>query len=107
MTARRPRCRTATCPSRAAQHCVRRHRKRCLSIRMRLASYLVRALAVLLIGLAAIAVPFVLIYLIGAISTGGREYVGEFMVLLGIAGFGALGGWGALRVANAMVRSSS
>ena len=73
---------------------------------MRFASYVVRALGVLMIGLAAIAIPFVIIYLLGAITTGGREYVGELTVLLGIAAVSILVGLGALRIANAMIRSS-
>ncbi len=69
---------------------------------MKYISYLLRLVAILLLGVGAVATPFGLLYLVGAITTGGREYSGEMMVLLGIATVCILGGMGAWRAANAM-----
>ena len=71
---------------------------------MKAASILFRIIAILLLGLGALAASFGLLYLAGAILTVGREYTGEMMVLLGIATVCLLAGVGAWLAANAMGR---
>ncbi len=63
-----------------------------------------RLLAILLLGLGVLAIPFVGVYLMGAIGTGGNEAVGELLVVLAVAVIGILGGLGAWRAASAIGR---
>ena len=74
---------------------------------MKVASYFVRVISLLLFGLGAIATPFVLVYLMGAIGTGGKEAVGELFVVFVAAVIGIVGGLGAWRIANAMSSRSN
>ncbi len=53
--------------------------------------------------LAALAIPFVFEYSMGAIGTGGREAVGELSAVLLIAVIGIGGGAGAWRTAGKTV----
>ena len=60
--------------------------------------------AIVLFVIGAIAVPYSLIYLTGAIGTGGREYVGELSVLSVVVVIGFGGGIGLWRLATAIRR---
>lgn len=71
---------------------------------MRAVVYLLRILSVLLLGLGILAVPFALVYLMGAIGTGGREAVGELVVMLTAVAVGFGGGVGVWRAAGVLNR---
>ena len=62
--------------------------------------------AIVFFVIGAIAVPYSLIYLTGAIGTGGREYVGELSVLLLVVVTGFGGGFGLWHLATVIRRQA-
>ncbi len=74
---------------------------------MRVAFYALRIVALALFALGFLAAPFAMLYFVGAIGTGGREYTGELGVTGLAAVFGILGGLAVWRVGSMLRRNDS